>query len=343
MSFTHALRRSTLPAACALALCFASAAGALPPPGNPPDPPPPPSKPNLLFSAASVTHGTTVNDWVISYTVANRGTAAANLFRVSVQQDGGNAPIKDTFMTLAAGASRSDTVHVLRSSCYIAIRFTADPGRVVGETNENDNVRSAIDSTSATCPTQPRYAVKAVSFHANDETGWDILGSDEPYWIFNGVGVDGTQRSTASHVFGDIDTGDTASFAATEGCMYISCAGGIAPNGMGFSVQLWESDQADVPQTLREISLTFHEAGGLIADNGDIFWAGSASKKIAGAVDWIISNVWADDFIGSNTYVYSPVYLASRLPLAGASFTDTRTYSDGDGNYTMTTQVSRVG
>ena len=343
MSSTYALRRLLLLAAFALSLCFASAAGALPPPGQPPDPPPAPNKPNLLFSAASVTHGTTVNDWVISYTVANRGTAAANTFRVSVQQDGGNAPIKDTFMTLAAGASRSDTIHVLRSSCYVAIRFTADAGRVVAESNENDNVKSAIDMTSPTCPTLPRYTVKAVSFHAADETGWDILGSDEPYWIFNGVGTDGTQHSTASHVFSDIDTGDTASFGSTEGCMYISCAGGIAPNGMGFSVQLWESDQADVPQTLKELSTTFHEVGGLSGDNGDILWTGSASKKIAGGIDWIISNVWADDFIGSNTYSYSPVYLALRLPLIGTSFTDTRTYTDGDGNYTMTTQVSRVG
>lgn len=108
-----------------------------------------------------------------------------------------------------------------RTSCYIAVRFTADASRVVSETNESDNARLAIDLTS---PTLPRYAVKAVSFHAADETGWDILGSYEPYWIFNGVGMDGTQRSTASHVFDDIDTGDTASFGPTEGCMYISCA-----------------------------------------------------------------------------------------------------------------------
>lgn len=118
---------------------------------------------------------------------------------------------------------------------------------------------------------------------------------------------------------------------------------GTAPNGMGFSVQLWESDQADVRRTLRELSTTFHEAGGLIGENGDILWLGSASKKIAGGIDWIVSNVWADDFIGSNTYTYSPVYLASRLPLAGGSLTDTRTYTDGDGSYTMTTQVTRVG
>jgi hypothetical protein len=144
-------------------------------------------------------------------------------------------------------------------------------------------------------------------------------------------------------VFSDIDTGDTASFGPTEGCMYISCAGGVAPMGMGFSVQLWESDEADVPQTLTNTSMLFHDAGGLVTDQGDPIWLGTASSKIGDAIDWIVAQIWADDFIGSNTYTYSPVYLASRLPSVGGSFLDTRTYTDGDGNYTMTTQVTRVG
>lgn len=344
MKSIHILRRAALLSALTLAaLCFASAASALSGNPDPPDPPDPPSKPNLLFTAASVGHGTTVNDWIISYTVANKGNATAGPFRVSVAQDGAGS-IKETLQpSLAAGTSRSETIHLLRTSCYIAVRFTADSGRVVAESNENDNVRSAIDMTSPNCPTQPRYAVKAISFHANDETGWDILGSDEPYWIFNGVGTDGTQHSSASHVFSDIDTGDTASFGATEGCMYISCAGGIAPLGMGFSVQLWESDSADVPDTLQAISKAFHDAGAMFDQFGNPLWLGTASSKVGDAVDWIISEIWADDFIGSNTYTYSPVYLASRLPGVGGSFTDTRTYTDGDGNYTMTTQVTRVG
>ena len=36
-------------------------------------------------------------------------------------------------------------------------------------------------------------------------------------------------------------------------------------------------------------------------------------------------------------------YLASRLPAVGGNFLDTRTYSGGGGEYTMTTQVTRVG
>jgi hypothetical protein len=37
---------------------------------------------------------------------------------------------------------------------------------------------------------------------------------------------------------------------------------------------------------------------------------------------------WADDLIGSQTtYYYDPAYLAGKLPAAGGTFNDTRTYS----------------
>ena len=111
MKTIRTLRRIALLALPALAaLCLASAASALPidPGDGGGDPPLPPPKPNLVVGQTSVTHGTTVNDWVISYTVANRGNADAGAFRVSVGQDG-VGPIKDTaYSSLAAGASRSE-------------------------------------------------------------------------------------------------------------------------------------------------------------------------------------------------------------------------------------------
>jgi hypothetical protein len=343
MNAIHTFRRLALLVVSALAaLCLTSAASALP--GDPTgdgDPPLPPDRPNLVFTTASVTHGTTVNDWVISYTVANKGTASAGAFRILVGQDGA-APIRETaYSGLAAGASRSETIHLLRTSCYIAVRFTADSGRVVAESNETDNVREAVDLTSLTCPNLPKYKVKAISFHANDETGLDILGHDEVYGVFSGVGMEGTQVTTASHIFQGIDTGDTGTFGPTEGCMYISCSGGAAPLGMGFSVQLWESDQADVPETLRETAKLFREIGGIIQENGDVLWLGTACIKVADGLDWIIS-LFHDDLIGSQTYAYSPTYLAYRLPAVGSSFNDTRTFSN-HGNYTVLTQVTRVG
>src|SRR5262245_41738682 len=90
------------------AVSLAAAAKAVPidPGDGGDDPPLPPPKPNLVVGQTSVTHGTVVNDWVISYTVANRGNADAGAFRVSVGQDG-VGPIRDTaYSSLAAGASR---------------------------------------------------------------------------------------------------------------------------------------------------------------------------------------------------------------------------------------------
>jgi hypothetical protein len=344
MHTTHIFRRIAFLAILALcALCFASAASALPiDPGDGGDPNLPPPKPNLVIGSASISAGTLVNDWAIRYTVTNRGNAPAGAFRVAVQQDG-TALLKDSYQAgLAAGASRSETIHILRTNCYIAVRFTADSGHVVAESSEFDNVRWATGLTSPSCPTQPRYTVKAVSFHANDESGVDWLGSDEPYWVFNGVGMPGTDLSTVSHTFGDIDSGDTAYFNAGEGCMYISCSGGAAPVGMGFSVELWEHDLGQPQQTLANIAYVFHGLGGIIVGQGDELWLGTAANKIGDALDYLAS-IGDDDLLGSQTWTFSPAYLASRAPAVGGSFSDTRTYSDGDASYTMTAVVTRVG
>src|SRR6186997_2817 len=157
---THIFRRIAFLAITALsALCFASAASALPidPGDGGGDPNIPPPKPNLVIGNASITAGALVNDWAINYTVTNRGNAPAGAFRVAVQQDG-TALLKDSYQAgLAAGASRSETIHILRTGCYIAVRFTADSGRVVPESNEFDNVRWATALTSTTCSTLPKY------------------------------------------------------------------------------------------------------------------------------------------------------------------------------------------
>jgi hypothetical protein len=325
-------------------LGLSAAANALPPGGGDPPPPPPVvPKPNLVVSDGAVSaYGRA--QWEVRYTVSNRGTAPAPAFYVDTDQNG-SAQLRSTaHASLAAGASRSETMYLPRSAnCYLPARFTADSRNAVTESSESDNTRWVIGQTGPTCATLPRYQVKAVSFHANDESGTDWLGSDEPYWIFSGVGMPGTELTTASHVFGDIDTGDTASFGSVEGCLYVNCSGDTAPNGMGFSIQLWEEDLGYVNETLTQTAVAFRETGGVLDYyGGPASWLASALDKVAEALDWI--NSWAaDDLIGSQTYAYAPQYLASRLPAIGGSFTETRTYSGGGGSYTMTVQVTRVG
>jgi hypothetical protein len=297
--------------------------------------------PNLTISGSIAVASLT--EWELRYTVSNRGNAAAPAFRVAVQDNGTNALIRSTaHAALDAGASRSETFRIPRTGCYLPVRFTADSTRVVLESSESDNDRVAVGLLTPDCPTQPKYQVKAVSFHANDETGIDWLGSDEPFWIFSAEGLPGTALTTASHVFGDIDTGDTAFFGSSEGCLYLSCAGGAAPNGIGVSIQAWEKDLGYVNETVADLALGFHKIGGVLDGNGGMIdWIGKAFTTMGDTVDYIDS--WAaDDLLGSQTFAFSRVYLATRLPAVGGSFTDTRVYSDS-GEYTMTLKVTRVG
>ena len=71
--------------------------------------------------------------------------------------------------------------------------------------------------------------MNALKFTAVDESGIDLSGSDEPYFKFKSIAADGAQHSWYSHVFGDIDTGDTAHFGV-EGCIHLTCEGGTAPS-----------------------------------------------------------------------------------------------------------------
>jgi CARDB len=312
---------------------------------DPPDNPPPTTvRPNLLFSAVSVAPFGT-SQWEIRYTVANRGTSKALPFHVAVQENGGGLIKETAYLALDPGASRSEIIHVNRTGCYFAVRFVADSTRAVLETSETDNQRVALAMTSPACSQLPKYKVKAVSFHVVDESGVDLAGSDEPYFDTSGVGVQGTPRTTASHVFGNIDTGDTAFFGLTEGCIYLSCSGGAAPFGIGISIQLWEHDNGDAAEVLRDVSAGFAKAGALSALLPAPPWVGTATPIIAGVLN-AIASLAEDDLLGTQTYAYSPLFLATKLPAVGSSFTDVRRLEGGSvilgGVYDLTTVVTRV-
>jgi hypothetical protein len=228
--------------ALAVALALTATAGAAD--GAPSDDPVITVRPNLVISAASVVpYG--ASEWEIRYTVANRGGLATPSFRVAVQKNGSTF-ITDTYnAALAPGASRSATIHISRTGCYIPLRLLADSTHLVAESNEYDNGRWTVGLAYASCSTQPRYKVNAVKFTALDESGLDLTGSDEPYFVFHTLGDDGTQHRTRSRVFADIDSGDTAYFDGTEGCLYRLlgiCSSYAAPNGIGFSIMLLEDD-----------------------------------------------------------------------------------------------------
>ena len=148
--------------------------------------------------------------WKLSYTVTNNGTAPAPAFHVDAHRGGASLMRSASHATLAAGASRTDTMYFASSAsdCYLPVRFTADSKGAVAELLEIDNQRWAVGHTGPSCAALPKYQVKALSFHVNDETGTYWLGSDEAYWIFNGVGAPGTAKLANMLGVGEVLTWD---------------------------------------------------------------------------------------------------------------------------------------
>jgi hypothetical protein len=206
----------------------------------------------------------------------------------------------------------------------------------------------------------PQYKVEALSFRAADESGTDkycipwvgcVDPSDEPYWIYSSVGADSTATSRKSHVFSDVDTGETRTFSTSERCMFGNLSNGVcygksAPAGIGLSVQLWEEDDGDASANLAKTAEYFKKAGDLADYAPDPYkWVLKAAGYVGDACN-IISGWLKDDLLGTRTLEYTASSLASLLPYAGRSFTTTKWFgglsSSNGADYYLTYRVTRV-
>ena len=334
MLFTRsAIRALTAAALISLAGVVAGAvpATALPAGGSDPGTDPP-ERPDLRVSALTVS-APTATAWTVAWTVANSGLAGAGSSTLAIGGTQASIP------SLAPGASRSGTLQLARTDCFVSVSTIADSGRVVTESNETNNTRTTVYAVPG-CP--PRYKIRATQFHVVEETGIDQSGSDEPYWIFSSVSNTGTASTRRTQVFGDIDEGDTQQFPITDDCVWgCTNVGQPAPFGIGLSVQLWEHDLGDVDEIWHDTAQFFQDAGGLLSNVPVLDWVGDASTKIGEGLDFILT--WAeDDLLGTNTYGFSAQALANALPSRGTAFTDTRTYRGNGGEYTLMMSISRV-
>jgi hypothetical protein len=82
---------------------------------------------------------------------------------------------------------------------------------------------------------------EAVSYRANDESGYDWPGSDEVYAVFSDLNPNLSDLVTS--VQGDVDTGETRTFGATERCIAPRprCDRGVS-EVLRFEVSFWERD-----------------------------------------------------------------------------------------------------
>jgi hypothetical protein len=180
-------------------------------------------------------------------------------------------------------------------------------------------------------PAVPKYKVEAVSFKANDESGWDRAGSDEPLWVFNGAGGDGVVKTT-NREFGDVDTGETHSFNSM--CVISDCYSGVS-GPLSLQVTLIETDYlgsngASYGQTAAGIITALCPFTG-------------SYKPVCMASAPVVSQIGAwlgDDLIQTTTIHWPLTDLAPMYP--GQSAQESITLSDGDARYTFTFRTTRL-
>lgn len=190
-------------------------------------------------------------------------------------------------------------------------------------------------------PTDP-FRIKATTFHCTDETGTDWLGSDEPYWIFGSVGL-GVSVTSRSHVFGDIDSGDNATFSATEGWLWgHDGTPQPLPDGeIGALIQLWEHDGGDPDKVKASVGAAFAVAAGVLTISGVAAWVGAVVAGVGAAVQWLLGYL-DDDHIGDQTFVFTRQTLLDQASKVGSTVNMTRRFTDGDGDYSATIAITHM-
>jgi hypothetical protein len=159
---------------------------------------------------------------------------------------------------------------------------------------------------------QPRYVLQAISFHAIDESGYDWLGSDEIFALFD----EGSNLAVTS-VFDDVDTGDTRQFGVTERC--ITPIAALVPGTddgdhkwSGESGDQWRCAEQGRPGPI-DVRVQLYEE-----DSPWQFWNWGCFFRGAGIPPLGCS----DQRIGEQHLVFSEAELAAAMPTVGSTHTE---------------------
>ncbi len=187
-----------------------------------------------------------------------------------------------------------------------------------------------------------KCVVKATCFKCDDETGWDLAGADEPYWVFGAVDVGGKHPSTLrSRVFPDVDTGEFRRFTPGEGRIW--GPGGAPmelPPTLAVVVSLWEH----VGGTLEEMDAV---AQGVFAATARYLSAlrraGAPIAVVAGAgslITWL-GTFLNEDYIADHTFILGRSVLEHAVKAGDGEARFRQRFSDGDGDYVLELAVTR--
>jgi len=193
-------------------------------------------------------------------------------------------------------------------------------------------------------PPNPRFTIKATRFLCIDRQTDSVFGpSNEPYWIFGSLGG-GTAVTTRSQIFGDVDSGESRTFSATDGCIWgQNCTAQDLPDGeVGSLISLWEHDSSDPDKIRAGVAAAFAAAAGILAATGVAAWVAAVVAGVGALIQWLLGFL-DDDHIADQTVVFTREVVVKQLPSVGSSFNLTRRFADGDGDYTLNLRVARAG
>ena len=191
--------------------------------------------------------------------------------------------------------------------------------------------RATTTTRPPTPPGPPRYKVEAVSFRADDESGLDFTGSDEPLWAFNGVGGDGVV-SSAAREFGDVDSGETHLFYNL--CVVTDCYAGVE-GPISLQVTLIETDW--IGQDIASYGKTVQK---IMMATCPFLGSYTAICLAAGLAAPSIMSWMGDDLIQTRTIHWPVTDLAPMT--VGQSVQESVPLSDGDADYTFTFRTTRL-
>lgn len=194
----------------------------------------------------------------------------------------------------------------------------------------------------------PTYVVRIIKFRCIDESGVDLLGSDEPYWIFTVRDPNGKVNTINSRVFSNVDSGDQERFHTDNDRNVIwpgkgDTAGAVGP--IALSIQLYEQDQGDPTDVARKTQQAF-DLGALAPVVGQ--WV----RLVPSIVKDKLGDLIADDLMGSKTLLFPASRLARQLPKPGNKRVETHRFGGNSGDlpfeiaggpdYDLTIEIARV-
>lgn len=163
----------------------------------------------------------------------------------------------------------------------------------------------------------PRFVATAVGFKANDETGWDWAGSDEVHAVFADFNPVDEHATT---IFGDVDSGESRMFSASQNCMAPQPACDHGAPSLHFAVALWEADWSF---------------------SGDLWGLDKPSR--AHSHDMYETGIsTGDDLIGRAELTYSQAQLEALVPVVGGHIDVMVKPTGGSGSYQFTYRITRL-